>query len=228
MSTSKPKYYTMAEDAIRARQPGDRVVFQTGLGYSLAPKDKPIASRNFSAAVPAFQGVDPKTGLPNGSPGVRSRIKPPVDPFGPLTAQQIQEKAGLIAQAGLTPQQDEIKRQQALAQKNAQVDAGAIQGFQTAAAGLMAQVGLHIHPRRRYGLSSPWRALLRYGSPRTSRWGRTAPERPPACSCSYGPRAPIGCDVGRCEGECSSPGHVRVRGVRPFGCTRVRGRRRMA
>lgn len=62
---------------------------------------------------------------------------PPVDPFAARTPGQIDALATQQAQASLTPQEEEIRRQQALAAAQATADEAAITGFQTAAGGLM-------------------------------------------------------------------------------------------
>lgn len=100
---------------------GETLHFKEGFGYygaKAAPK--PSAPYNPVATKPR-------------PPAPRA----PVDPFAARTAAQISTQAGTLAQAGLTPQQDEIRRQQALAAAQSVAQQGAITGFSAAAGGIL-------------------------------------------------------------------------------------------
>ena len=107
-------------------KPGETLGFQKGKGYYA----KPAATVSPYAKPPA----------PTGGPGTRPSTPPPVDPFAARTAAQVDAAATAQAQAGFTPQQEEIRRQQALAQQNALLEADKIRGFGTAASGLLGQL----------------------------------------------------------------------------------------
>ena len=132
------KYFTYAPQA-RNNKPiapkpgaivlkaGETLGFKKGKGYYA--KSSPYAGTP--------PGVKPP---PSGGPGTKPR--PPInDPYAALPTATIDKRAGELAQAGLTPQQEEIRRQQAIAQRNAQADAAAIQGFQGASAEMLAKLG---------------------------------------------------------------------------------------
>lgn len=69
-----------------------------------------------------------------------ARPAPPVDPYAALAPGAVDARAADLANAGLTPQETEIRRQQALASARATADEAAITGFQTAAGGLIAGI----------------------------------------------------------------------------------------
>lgn len=102
-------------------QPGQTLAFQPGVGYYAKPAGGPYGT-------PA-------------RPQAPAPAAPPPSPYAPLTPDQIDAQASAKAQAALTPQENEIRRQQALATANAQADETKITGLQTAAAGLMAELG---------------------------------------------------------------------------------------
>lgn len=62
-------------------------------------------------------------------------------PFAPTPPAQLDTQAAAQAQASLTPQQEEIRRQQALAATAASADEDKITGLSTASADLMAKLG---------------------------------------------------------------------------------------
>jgi hypothetical protein len=97
---------------------GGTLAFAPGRGYYAKP-----AATNPYAAPP------------------RPAATPPVNPMAALTPAQIDANAGKLAQSVIDPQKAEIDRQRGIAQQRAKSDYAAITGFQTAAAGLMAQLG---------------------------------------------------------------------------------------
>jgi len=96
---------------------GATLAFTPGRGYYAKP----------AAANPYAPAVRPAT--------------PPPNSMAPQTAAQIDAQATTLANSVIDPQKVEIDRQRALAQARADSDYKAITGFQTAAAGLMAQLG---------------------------------------------------------------------------------------
>lgn len=92
-----------------------------------------------------YSGVIPPP-FPSDSP------PPPVDPYGPLSTEEIDTRATALANAGLLPQQDELRRQQQLAQRRAASDEAAISGFQTAAGQLLSGIAPEISAA--YGTAS--------------------------------------------------------------------------
>lgn len=133
--------------------PGQVLHFTKGKGYSAGPGAAP-------APYPGGGPAEPKSGaggnpyaptprvvrVPVQRPGgpTAAPAAPPVDPYAARTPAEIDALAAAQAQAGLTPQQNEIRRQQALAKANAVADEGAIRGFQTAASGLLAGIAPEI------------------------------------------------------------------------------------
>ena len=124
--------------------PGQKVGFRKGRGYFADSGGAP-------APYPGGGPAEPKSGAGGNpyAPPVRPRVvtaapaPPPAsaDPYAALSQSEIDRRAGELAQAGLTPQQEEVRRQQALAAKQARADEGAITGLQTASAGILAGLG---------------------------------------------------------------------------------------
>jgi hypothetical protein len=151
MATPTNPHYSTYASAVKLA-PGEVLHFQQGKGYYAAPKPAaaaPVAPFYTDNTAPHY-GTDPNTGLPAKTP-ISPKVKvtapppPPVDPYAALTQAQIDARATTLAQAGLTPQQDEIRRQQAVAAAQATADEQAITGFRTAAGtilqGIAPQVG---------------------------------------------------------------------------------------
>lgn len=114
--------------------------FQPGKGYYAGPIL--VAPGPGPAEPKAFQGgqpyVPPRSVTPRRTVGPAPT--PPTDPYGALSASALDTRATDLANSGLTPQQDEIRRQQALATAHATADEAAITGFQTAAGQLMGDI----------------------------------------------------------------------------------------
>lgn len=66
--------------------------------------------------------------------------KKPVDPFGPLTTAQINARAAAEARGELAPQQAEIRRQQALAEREAEAQQSRIAAFSQASAQMLGEM----------------------------------------------------------------------------------------
>lgn len=148
-ATAAPvKYYTYANAGAAAKagaKPSQAITLGAGESLAYAP-GKGYYKKTDGAAPSAYpdnyiQGsagrgsvYAPKVKIPDLPPGKRPNVgTPPVAPFGPTDPATIDQQATDQAQAGLTPQQNEIRRQQALAAAGAKADEGAITGFQTAA-----------------------------------------------------------------------------------------------
>ena len=157
------RYYTFAPgkapagrkgDEIKL-QPGQTLHFAAGKGYYAGPAAPPLHPNGnpYARTYP----VSPNTpyvpisqmsgkgaswsGLRGGGGGAKGggggAAKPPAPPWwAALTPAQIQAKATALANAALLPQQQEIRRQQALAARNAQEQEAQMQGFAQAAAGI--------------------------------------------------------------------------------------------
>lgn len=145
-----PGFFQYRAKAQAAARPGQVVKFRNG-AYYLAPggaqaypgggagEPKSGAGGNPYAVPPRPKPV----GIPDLPPGRTPPVPPPVaaDPYAALSQTEIDKRATDLANAGLDPQIAEARRQQALAAANAKADEAAIQGFQTAAAGLMGNLG---------------------------------------------------------------------------------------
>lgn len=127
-TVAAPKFFTYAPGKAPAGKsaqqiklaPGQALHFQEGKGYYSGP------------AVPA--------GKPAFKPSVPTP-PPPRSPFAPSTQAEIDAQATAQATAGLTPQQQEIRRQQQVAADQAKADEAAITGFHTAAGGILSKIG---------------------------------------------------------------------------------------
>lgn len=126
--------------------PGQKLGFQKGRGYYAKPAGAPAPYPGGGPAEPKPGGgnpyaVPPRIGIPDLPPGRRppGPTPPPVaaDPYAALAQEEIDRRAAELAQGGLTPQQEEIRRQQDRAAAAARADEAAITGFQTAAGDLM-------------------------------------------------------------------------------------------
>lgn len=128
--------------------PGQTLRFQKGKGYYAGPGAAPAPYAGGGPAEPKSGGggnpYAPTTvvRVPKTRPGgpTASTPPPPVDPYAALSQAAIDKRAGELAQAGIDPQLDEVRRQQALAAQQATADEAAIQGFQKAAGELMGQI----------------------------------------------------------------------------------------
>jgi hypothetical protein len=116
--------------------PGQALKFTKGRGYYAGPSAAPSTPPGVYVHSPGLAYNPPRVvRVPVKRPGGPTAVPPPVDPYGPRSPEEIDRLAGEQAQAGLTPQQAEVRRQQALATAQAAADEAAITGFQTAAGG---------------------------------------------------------------------------------------------
>jgi hypothetical protein len=133
---------------------GQSLHFQPGRGYFAGPILFP------HHIVPIGPGpAEPKSGQgPGGpyTPRTATMSRPPAgrvvtpppgggaalppDPYAALDPATIDSRAGQLAQSQLDPQEAEARRQQELAAQQAAQDEAAIQGFQTAASGLISKI----------------------------------------------------------------------------------------
>jgi hypothetical protein len=142
-----PGFFQYRAQAAKAARNGQVVKFRNG-AYYLAPGG--------AQAYPGGGPAEPKSGAGGNPYAVPPRTKPtgvrpptpptppptpPVDPYAASTPDAIDKRAGDIAQAGLTPQEEEVRRQQALAASQALAQQQGIQGFSEAAAKMMAELG---------------------------------------------------------------------------------------
>lgn len=137
--------------------PEQSLHFTPGRGYYAGPQ---VTPPNQHTVTPMGPGpAEPKSFQGNGGPYAPSQrtvvvrqppsgrvITPkpppvvPPDPYAAKTPAEIEAEAAAQAQGQLDPQEAEIRRQQDLARQQAVADEAAIQGFQTAASGLISQI----------------------------------------------------------------------------------------
>lgn len=138
------KYYTYAPGKAPKGQganeiklaPGETLHYAEGKGYYSGPSGLPAVG---VTGTPPYAVTNPPPAR-GGTPSKKVVVKAPagpVSPYAPLTPGAVDAQASAEAQSQLTPQQDEIRRQQAAAAAQATADEQAIQGFQTAASGLI-------------------------------------------------------------------------------------------
>ncbi len=149
-----PRYYTYAPGkAPKARkgdeihlQPGQTLRFRQGQGYYAGPA---APAQHYVANRPSYFGghaTPPPRYNPYPTAPARPVHKPPPkaplypDSMMGLTPEEIDARATAMANAGLLPQQQEVRRQQALAEEAARNDQAAIQGFSKAAAEMEGQI----------------------------------------------------------------------------------------
>lgn len=155
--TGGTRYYTFAPGKAPTTRKGDEIHllpgqtlhFASGRGYYAGPGGpQNAASRGWAPGgnygyntggplvVTQTGQYVPGSAGGGGGGGKKVTIKKPVDPYAGLTNAQIQARAEAIARGQLLPQQQEIRRQQGIAAREARQQEEAIQGFSTAAAGI--------------------------------------------------------------------------------------------